>query len=63
MRVAILDDYQGVAQQFGDWDAVGALAEIATFTDHLADEPAWLSDCTTRRSWSPCANARRSLAR
>ena len=40
MRVAILDDYQGVAQQFGDWDAVGALAEIATFTDHLADEPA-----------------------
>ena len=39
MRVAILDDYQGVAQQFGDWDAVGALAEIATFTDHLADEP------------------------
>ncbi|MCZ6545359.1 MAG: D-2-hydroxyacid dehydrogenase family protein [Chloroflexi bacterium] len=40
MRVAILDDYQGVAQQFGDWDAVGALAEIATFADHLADEPA-----------------------
>ena len=40
MRVAILDDYQWVAQQFGDWDAVGALAEIATFADHLADEPA-----------------------
>ena len=40
MRVAILDDYQGVAQQFGDWDAVGALVEITAFSDHLADEAA-----------------------
>ncbi len=40
MRVAILDDYQGVARQFGDWEAVATLAEIITFADHLADEAA-----------------------
>ena len=38
MRVAILDDYQGVARRFGDWEAVGTLAEM--FADHLADEVA-----------------------
>ncbi len=38
MHVAILDDYQGVARQFGDWDSVGEFAEVSVFSDHLADE-------------------------
>jgi phosphoglycerate dehydrogenase-like enzyme len=38
MRVAILDDYQGAALRFGDWDAVRAKADVSTFADHLADD-------------------------
>ena len=37
-QVAVLDDYQGAALQFGDWDAVRALAEVTAFSDHLADD-------------------------
>ena len=39
-RVAILDDYQGVARAIADWSAVEAVAEVAAFTDHLHDEAA-----------------------
>ena len=38
MHVAILDDYQGAALRFGDWDSVRALADVSAFSDHLADE-------------------------
>ena len=38
MDVAILDDYQGAALRFGDWDSVRALADVSAFSDHLADE-------------------------
>jgi phosphoglycerate dehydrogenase-like enzyme len=34
-RVAILDDYQGVARRFGDWDSLDA--EVAVFTKHYDD--------------------------
>ncbi|BBZ04529.1 2-hydroxyacid dehydrogenase [Mycolicibacterium chitae] len=37
MKVAILDDYQGVALQLADWSPVADRAEITVFTDHLAD--------------------------
>jgi phosphoglycerate dehydrogenase-like enzyme len=40
VRVAILDDYQGVAERFGPWDRLGERAEITVFTDHLADDDA-----------------------
>ena len=40
MRVAILDDYQGVALQSADWAALQARADVAVFADHLAEEPA-----------------------
>jgi phosphoglycerate dehydrogenase-like enzyme len=36
MRVAILDDYQGVARRFASWDGLDAVV----FTDHLADDDA-----------------------
>jgi phosphoglycerate dehydrogenase-like enzyme len=36
MRVAVLDDYQGVARSFADWDRLDA--EIAFFGDHLAGD-------------------------
>ncbi len=39
-HVAVLDDYQNVALQFGDWDAVRAVAEVTTFSDHLVEEAA-----------------------
>jgi len=37
IKVAILDDYQGVALQLADWTAVKAKADITVFRDHLSD--------------------------
>lgn len=37
VRVAILDDYQGVALTSADWSPVSARADITVFTDHVAD--------------------------
>jgi phosphoglycerate dehydrogenase-like enzyme len=38
VSVAILDDYQGVALQMADWGALGDMAAITAFTDHLSSE-------------------------
>lgn len=40
MKIALLDDYQGVARQMADWDTLPAGAELTIFRDHLADEEA-----------------------
>jgi phosphoglycerate dehydrogenase-like enzyme len=40
MRVAILDDYQGVALSSADWSAVEVRAEVVVHRDHLANEDA-----------------------
>jgi phosphoglycerate dehydrogenase-like enzyme len=40
MRVAVLDDYQGVAREMADWSSLGADFEIVSFRDHLADHGA-----------------------
>ena len=39
-RVAILDDYQGVALRMADWSSLPADAEVVVFRDHLADPDA-----------------------
>ncbi len=41
-KIAILDDFQNVALNFGDWKSLAGQAEITVFTDHLTseDEPA-----------------------
>lgn len=36
-RIAILDDYQGVALELADWSAVHEQADIVRFQDHLPD--------------------------
>ncbi len=36
-RVAILDDYQGVARRMADWASLPAGTEVAVFADHLND--------------------------
>src|ERR1700752_5188391 len=36
-RIAVLDDYQGVALASADWSVLRDRAEIAVFHDHLAD--------------------------
>ncbi len=36
-RVAVLDDYQGVALQMADWSALPADFRVQVFRDHLAD--------------------------
>ncbi|HYM70456.1 MAG TPA: NAD(P)-dependent oxidoreductase, partial [bacterium] len=38
MRVAVLDDYQGVALTMADWGALGAGVQVEVFRDHLKDE-------------------------
>ena len=35
-RIAVLDDYQGVALQCADWSAVQARAEVTVFRDNIA---------------------------
>ena len=40
MKVAILDDYQGVALASADWSAVSAQAEVTAYADHLDGEDA-----------------------
>jgi len=40
VRVAILDDYQGVALEVVDWSALDGRAEITPFHEHLPDEDA-----------------------
>jgi phosphoglycerate dehydrogenase-like enzyme len=37
-RVAILDDYQGVATEYGDWSRLDGRVEVTAFQDHLFDE-------------------------
>jgi phosphoglycerate dehydrogenase-like enzyme len=38
VKVAILDDYQGVASQMADWSQLPQGTELQFFQDHLADE-------------------------
>jgi phosphoglycerate dehydrogenase-like enzyme len=40
VRIAVLDDYQGVALKLADWSAVAKRANIDVFSDHLADADA-----------------------
>ncbi len=38
VRVAVLDDYQGVALDMAGWSALGPGAEVRVFRDHLKEE-------------------------
>ena len=40
IKVAILDDYQGVALQLADWTVLKGKADITVFRDHLSDQAA-----------------------
>ena len=40
MRIAVLDDYQGVARETADWASLGADCEVVSFQDHLRDNDA-----------------------
>jgi phosphoglycerate dehydrogenase-like enzyme len=40
VKIAVLDDYQGVALKMADWSAVQARAELDIYNDHLADTDA-----------------------
>ena len=40
IKVAVLDDYQGVALQMADWSAVAARSQLDIYSDHLADADA-----------------------
>jgi phosphoglycerate dehydrogenase-like enzyme len=37
VHVVVLDDYQNVARQFGDWQRLAGQAELTVFTEHIAD--------------------------
>ena len=40
LKIAILDDYQGVALSLADWSPLNGRAEITVFRDNLADQQA-----------------------
>ncbi len=37
MRIAILDDYQGISMKSADWSSIPGHPEIKVFTDHVSD--------------------------
>lgn len=39
-RIAVLDDYQGVALQMADWSVLPSEAQVQVFRDHLSDPQA-----------------------
>jgi hypothetical protein len=39
-KIAVLDDYQGVALQLADWSTLDGRAEVIVFHDHLSDPAA-----------------------
>jgi len=41
MDVAILDDYQAVAQQMADWSQLPSGINVQFFHDHIANEDNW----------------------
>jgi phosphoglycerate dehydrogenase-like enzyme len=43
VRIAVLDDYQGLALKLADWSAVAKRARIEVFSDHLADAEALIA--------------------
>jgi phosphoglycerate dehydrogenase-like enzyme len=40
VKIAVLDDYQGVALEMADWSPLDGRAEIVVFRDHLSDPDA-----------------------
>ena len=40
VKIAVLDDYQGVALRMADWSTLGETVDITVFRDHLADPAA-----------------------
>jgi phosphoglycerate dehydrogenase-like enzyme len=40
IKIAVLDDYQGMALTLADWSAIAQRAQIRVFNDHLADPDA-----------------------
>jgi phosphoglycerate dehydrogenase-like enzyme len=40
MKIAVLDDYQGVALKMADWSGLANRAQVDVFSDHLADADA-----------------------
>jgi phosphoglycerate dehydrogenase-like enzyme len=40
IRVAVLDDYQGVAREMADWSPLDARARVDVFSDHLTGDEA-----------------------
>ena len=40
LNLALLDDYQGVALQFANWDSLASECSVTAFRDHLTDEEA-----------------------
>ena len=40
LKVAILDDYAGVALESADWNVLDGVAEIEVFREHLSEEAA-----------------------
>ena len=40
LKVAVLDDYQGVALEMADWASLGSEATVRVFRDHLRQENA-----------------------
>ena len=62
-KVAVLDDWQGVAKTSADWSPLQARAEVVFFAKAFDNEDDAAASLPTSTSCCRCANARRCLAR
>ena len=51
MKVAVLDDYQSVAESLADWSQLPAGAEVTFFADHLTSEDALAERLASISTW------------
>ena len=63
MKIAILDDHQGVALDAAPWGDLGDDAEIVAFSDNIAGDDALVARLEPFDVVVACASARRSIAR
>ena len=50
LTCTILDDYQGVARSFADWDSLPGV-RVRALSEHLVGRRHWSRRSRTARSW------------
>ena len=61
VRIAVLDDYQGVAESFADWGRLPGTTSLSVFHDTVTEHEALVERLRPLTSFARCVSARRFL--